>query len=66
MKGVIYMNKKHRKIKKSQLPYQVSTCSIGEIIQAKASSGDHDARKAVIKLMGRGDIDDRSNDFCRR
>lgn len=66
MKGVFYiMNKKHKKIKKSQLPYQVSTCNIGEIIQAKASNGDITARKAVTKLMGRGDIDGRSNDFRR-
>ena len=36
-----------KKIKKSQLPYEVSTSSIGEILKAKAATGDKNAIKAT-------------------
>jgi len=32
-----------KKIKRSQEPYRISTLSIGEILKAKASSGDKNA-----------------------
>ena len=44
-----------RKIKKSQLPYEISTASIGDIMRAKAAGGDKDAKKVVRSLMGRRD-----------
>lgn len=36
-----------KKIKKSQLPYEVSTSNIGEILKAKAATGDKNAIKAT-------------------
>lgn len=40
-----FMNKNNRskKIKKSRVPYKISTLSIGEILKAKADSGDRNA-----------------------
>ena len=36
-----------KKVRKSQLPYEVSTSSIGEILKAKAAAGDKHAAKAA-------------------
>lgn len=40
-----------KKIKRSQEPYEISRCTIGEILRAKANNGDVDARKAVKHLL---------------
>ena len=59
------MHKSQNRMKRSQMPYQVSTSSIGDIIRAKADNGDFMAKKVVFELMGRGGMNDRSNDFSR-
>lgn len=42
-------------LKKSQMPYEISTTSIGDIITAKAKNGDRNAQKAVsVMLRKRG------------
>jgi len=39
------------KIRKSQMPYKRYTCSIGDILKAKAANGDENAKRAVSKLV---------------
>ena len=46
------MNKKRLyKEKKSRRSYRISTASIGEILLAKANSGDENARDVTNKLL---------------
>jgi len=59
------MNVVETKIKKSQLPYEISTASIGDIMRAKAASGDKDAKKVVRSLMGRRNYNGKRNSHIR-
>ena len=60
------MRTETKRMRKSQMPYEVDTCSIGEILQAKAAIGDkHAARAAKVLVMGRGDSNGHRNGYVR-
>ncbi len=44
-------NNSNKKIKKSLRPYRRHTASVGDIMMAKASSGDDGAKRVVEVLM---------------
>lgn len=60
------MHREIKKVKKSQLPYEVSTSSIGEILKAKAAGGDKHAIKASRVFTERRSTNGQRNSYIRR
>lgn len=58
-------NETRRKSKRSQLPYKVASCSIGERLKAKAEIGDIHASKVLKVFTERGDLNAKRNDNIR-
>lgn len=60
------MRTETKRMRKSQMPYEIDTCSIGEILQAKAATGDkHAVRASKVLVVERNGSNGQRNGYIR-